>query len=145
VSFGLHAKLAGDTFLVGDFALSRVLMMNDARYDWLILVPRRAGLTEVVDLGLDERGELMEEIARCVEVLRGREGVEKVNVGALGNIVRQLHVHVVARRVGDAAWPGPVWGVGTARGYAQPEAAAKVQEFGAALGLKQLVKSSVSR
>ena len=92
-------------------------------------------MTELVDLERDERAELMEEIARCVGGLRGLEGVEKVNVGALGNIVRQLHVHVVARRVGDAAWPGPVWGAGRALAYRPDEAAEKVEEFMQALGL----------
>jgi len=135
MSFALDPKLAADTLLVGDFALSRLLLMNDARYDWLILVPRRAGLTEIVDLDRSERAELMEEIACCVSVMSGLDGVAKVNVGALGNIVRQLHVHVVARRVGDAAWPGPVWGAGAARAHGPDEAAAKVAEFRRALGV----------
>jgi len=135
MSFTLDPKLAADTLLVGDIALSRVLIMNDARYDWLILVPRRAALTEIVDLQLGERAELMEEIAKVVDILRTRAGVEKVNVGALGNIVRQLHVHVVARRVGDAAWPGPVWGHSAAQAFGLDEAAAKVAEFRGALGV----------
>jgi len=135
MSFTLDPKLEADTFEVGDFALSRVLMMNDARYDWLILVPRRPDLSEIVDLAPAERSELMEEVARAVEVLRGLDGVAKVNVGALGNIVRQLHVHVVARRVGDAAWPGPVWGAGAGRAHAEGDAEAKIDEMRRALGL----------
>ena len=135
MSFALDPKLAADTLLVGDFALSRLLLMNDARYDWLILVPRRAGLTEIVDLDRSERAELMEEIACCVSVMSGLDGVAKVNVGALGNIVRQLHVHVVARREGDAAWPGPAWGFGAAQRYEDGAAAAKLEELRAALRL----------
>jgi len=136
MSFALDPKLAADTFAVGDLGLSRLLMMNDARYDWLILVPRRADLTELVDLERGERAELVEEIARAVAVLRARADVEKVNVGALGNIVRQLHIHVVARRAGDAAWPGPVWGHGAARAYQPEEAAAKIAELRAAWGMR---------
>ena len=133
--FTLDPRLAADTIALGDFALSRVLMMNDARYDWLILVPRRDRLVELTDLNAPERGVLMEEIARAADMLRTRDGVIKVNVGALGNIVRQLHVHVVARREGDFAWPGTVWGAGTAERYDPTEAAAKAAEFRRALAL----------
>ncbi len=91
--------------------------MNDARFPWLILVPRRNDLSELIDLDASDRATLMEEIAAVSAVLKSRPGVDKINIGALGNIVRQLHVHVVARSVGDAAWPGPVWGAGAAVRY----------------------------
>jgi diadenosine tetraphosphate (Ap4A) HIT family hydrolase len=135
MSFTLDPRLEADTFALGDLALSRVLLMDDARYEWLILVPRRPGLVEIVDLDEAERAELIEEAALLAEFLRTRGKTEKVNIGALGNVVRQLHVHVVARRRGDAAWPGPVWGAGAAERYTAGAAAIKVAEFQAALGL----------
>jgi diadenosine tetraphosphate (Ap4A) HIT family hydrolase len=98
--------------------------MNDARFRWLIPVPRRKSLAEIADLAEDERRRLLAEAVDAGEALRATGEVDKLNIGALGNIVRQLHVHVVARRVGDAAWPGPVWGSGAAmpRGPAERDA-----------------------
>lgn len=100
-----------------DWPLSRVLLMNDARYPWLILVPRREGLTELHDLDAQARGVLIEEIARAGHALKSLAGAAKINTGALGNLVPQLHIHVVARKPGDAAWPGPVWGQGAVAPY----------------------------
>jgi diadenosine tetraphosphate (Ap4A) HIT family hydrolase len=117
VSFALDSRLAADTHFVGDLPLSRVLLMNDARYPWVILVPRREGRAEITDLAPSERAELMEEMAQVAAALREWPGVEKINIGALGNVVRQLHAHVVGRRAGDAAWPGPVWGAGPPVAY----------------------------
>ena len=116
-AFVLHEKLAADTVHVTDWALSRVLLMNDARYPWLILVPRRAGLLEIHDLKHAESLVLMEEMKRASAGLKTLTGAAKINIGALGNLVPQLHVHVVARSPGDPAWPGPVWGQGTAEPY----------------------------
>lgn len=115
--FPLHPRLAADTVFVADWALSRVLAMNDARYPWLILIPRREGATEIFDLTAEERRMMIEEIARASDGLKTLTAAAKINVGALGNLVSQLHVHIVARNPGDAAWPGPVWGQGTARPY----------------------------
>ncbi|MES2404605.1 MAG: HIT domain-containing protein [Pseudomonadota bacterium] len=115
--FQLDARLAADTVFVAEWNLCRVLLMDDAQFPWLVLVPRREGLAELDDLVESERAQLMHEIARAMKVLRGVVECDKLNVGALGNIVRQLHVHVVARREGDAAWPGPVWGHGPAHHY----------------------------
>lgn len=95
--------------------------MNDARFPWLVLVPRVAGAVEIFDLGPDKRHTLTEEIARAGTALKSGLDIDKINVGALGNLVPQLHVHVVGRRVGDPAWPGPVWGTGTARPYGERE------------------------
>lgn len=117
--FSLDPRLAADTIAVGAFRLSRVLLMNDARFPWLILVPARDGLREIIDLSEAERGGLMTEIAAASQALQAVARPDKLNVGALGNIVGQLHVHVVARRSGDAAWPGPVWGAGTAVAYGE--------------------------
>lgn len=125
--FALDSRLAADTSLIGDLPLSRALLMNDARYPWAILVPHRAGLVEISELTPEERAQLMEETVLVAQAISALPEVEKINVGALGNIVRQLHVHVVGRRVGDAAWPGPVWGKGAAEPY---EAAAREARLG---------------
>ena len=117
MTFVLDPRLAADTIAIDDLALSRVLLMNDSRYLWVILAPRRENLSELFDLDDTDRAVLMEEIVAVSRVLIGSPGVDKINVGALGNIVRQLHIHVVARRSDDAAWPGPVWGAGPARPY----------------------------
>jgi diadenosine tetraphosphate (Ap4A) HIT family hydrolase len=110
MTFALNPRLHADTFFITDWPLCRVLLMNDARYPWLILVPRRDGMTELMDLPVADRVLLTEEIAKAGAILRSRPGVTKVNVGALGNLVPQLHVHVVGRHPADPAWPGPVWG-----------------------------------
>jgi diadenosine tetraphosphate (Ap4A) HIT family hydrolase len=119
--FTLHPQLQADTVLVADWALSRVLLMNDARFPWLILVPRRAGLSELFDLKHAERMVLSDELNRASVGLKTLTKARKINVGALGNLVPQLHLHVVARTESDAAWPGPVWGNGEAIPY-RPEA-----------------------
>jgi len=116
--FHLHPKLEADTAFVADWALSRLLLMNDARYPWLILVPRRAELSELHELTHAERLVLIEEVARASRGLKLVAAADKINVGALGNLVPQLHLHVVARKIDDAAWPGPVWGQGKAVAYA---------------------------
>ena len=122
MSFALDPRLAADTIEIGDLALSRVLLMNDARYLWLVLAPRRENLSELIDLDPADRAVLIEEIAAVSRALIASPGVDKINVGALGNIVRQLHVHVVARCFGDAAWPGPVWGAGAPQRYETQQA-----------------------
>ncbi|SON58351.1 HIT domain protein [Hartmannibacter diazotrophicus] len=117
-AFTLDPRLAADTHLVGDLPLCRVLLMNDSTWTWLILVPRKDGLAEIIDLDETERAILMEEIAAASTVVRNLANADKLNVAALGNMVRQLHVHVIARHVGDPAWPGPVWGRQPAVHYA---------------------------
>ena len=111
-TFELDARLAADTHLVGELELSRVLLMNDARFPWLILVPRRVGMRDLIDLRTDEQHILLHEINRCANALRNIDNPDKLNIAALGNVVAQLHVHVIARNRHDAAWPQPVWGVG---------------------------------
>lgn len=132
-AFILDERLANDTVLVGDLALSRVLLMNDARFPWAVLVPRRAGLTEFHDLFADDRRLLADEIAEVSAALQKITGAAKMNVGALGNIVRQFHVHIVARAVTDAAWPGPVWGMRAALPYAPENAQALARRLATAL------------
>jgi diadenosine tetraphosphate (Ap4A) HIT family hydrolase len=133
--FDLDPRLAGDTVVVGDLALCRVLMMRDARYAWLVLVPRIPGLVEVADLDDDERALLWREVDLAGEALRAVAPCDKLNIGALGNVVRQLHVHVVARNEGDAAWPGPVWGAGPAQPYTETAATVLVNALRSALPL----------
>ncbi|HJU25446.1 MAG TPA: HIT family protein [Rhodanobacteraceae bacterium] len=130
--FELDARLASGTAFVADRELCRVLLMDDARFPWLILVPRRAGMTELDDLDEHDRALLMQEIRTAMKTLRAMTSCEKLNVGALGNIVRQLHVHVVARREGDAAWPGPVWGHGPPQRYTPEARNALVVRLGSA-------------
>jgi diadenosine tetraphosphate (Ap4A) HIT family hydrolase len=111
--FVLDQRLANDTAFVCEWGLSNVYLMNDRRYPWLVLVPRRAGAVEPFDLRVDEQALLWREAMHAARLLRQSTACAKVNVGALGNVVAQLHLHVVARNPGDAAWPGPVWGQGT--------------------------------
>ncbi len=108
--FALDPVLDRDTIAIGDLPLCRLLLLNDARYTWLVLVPRRAGITEIIDLPADDRAQLWREIESAGAVIRAVAGPDKINIGALGNIVRQLHIHVLARFASDPAWPGPVWG-----------------------------------
>jgi len=135
VSFALDPRLAADTAALGDWPLCRVLAMRDARYPWLVLVPMREGAVELTDLTPQERAALIEEVARAADALKAETGADKINVGALGNVVAQLHVHVVARRRGDAAWPGPVWGDGAPKTYAPDALAAFTRAMARRLGL----------
>jgi len=114
--WSLHPQLAADTALVCDLALSRLLAMNDANFPWLILVPRRVGATELFDLGADQAA-LTNEIALVSRALKDETRCDKLNVAAIGNLVPQLHIHIVARTRHDALWPKPVWGAAPARAY----------------------------
>jgi diadenosine tetraphosphate (Ap4A) HIT family hydrolase len=136
MSFSLDPRLAADTIEIGDLELSRLLLMDDARYLWLVLAPRHENLSEIIHLGETDRAILMEEIAAVSRALIGFAGVDKINVGALGNIVSQLHIHVVARSKGDAAWPGPVWGAGVMQRYEGRKGRELARDFRAALILK---------
>lgn len=115
--WSLHPQLAQDTVPVGDLALTRVLLANDANFPWLILVPRRPGLVELIDLEENAQVQLLGEIAAAARALKTVTECEKLNIAALGNMVAQLHVHVIGRRHSDAAWPKPVWGAAPAAVY----------------------------
>jgi len=106
----LDPQLERDAVAVGDLPLSRVLLMDDANFPWLIVVPRHAGAVEIFDLDGDQRAQLMSELALLARVLKSLTSCDKINIAAIGNVVRQLHVHIIARRHRDAAWPRPVWG-----------------------------------
>lgn len=115
--WSLDPRLDGDSVMLGDLPLSRVLIVNDANYPWLVLVPRRPQLVEIIDLDDDGQAVLMQEIARICRALKTVTACEKLNVAALGNTVRQLHVHVIARFSSDPAGRRPVWEVVPARPY----------------------------
>ncbi|MBP6012400.1 MAG: HIT domain-containing protein [Alphaproteobacteria bacterium] len=132
--FVLDQRLAQDTAWVCDWELCGVHLMNDRRYPWLVLVPRRMGMVEAFDLSEAEQALLWREVGYAGSWLKQMTGCRKVNVGALGNIVSQLHLHVVARNEGDAAWPGPVWGQGAAQRYDAATLASLAERYGMLLG-----------
>jgi diadenosine tetraphosphate (Ap4A) HIT family hydrolase len=109
-TFVLDTKLNVDTIEITTLPLCQVRLMNDRRFPWVVLVPARPGLSEIIDLGPADRATLIEEIALVSTVMRDLFHPIKLNVGALGNVVAQLHLHVIARFASDDAWPGPVWG-----------------------------------
>ena len=132
--WSLHPQLRADTVLIGDLSLSRLLAMNDADFPWLLLVPRRADVSDIIDLG-PERTLLMDEIALVSRVLKDETGCFKLNIAAIGNVVPQLHVHIVARRKDDPLWPKPVWGATVQRAC---EGAALARFVGAIWGRLRL-------
>jgi len=114
--WSLHPQLRNDTAFVCDLALSRVLVMNDASFPWLIVVPRREGIGEIIELG-PEQPTLMNELSLLSRALKDETRCDKLNIAAIGNMVPQLHIHIVARRKDDALWPKPVWGAAPPRIY----------------------------
>lgn len=127
--FELDPRLAADSVFVADGPLSQVRLMDDARFPWLVLVPRVAGASEWIDLDGGQQRLLLAEVNQVSRLLQAEPGVRKLNLGALGNIVRQLHVHLVGRHEGDAAWPGPVWGSGPAQRFAPDERQQRVEAW----------------
>lgn len=116
-SFSLHPRLASDCHLIGELGLCRVLLLDDARYPWVILVPRRAGIREIYELNGADRDALLRESCLIGEFMMQVFAGEKLNIGALGNLVPQLHLHHIVRHAADPAWPGPVWGHSAAEPY----------------------------
>ena len=125
--FQLDSRLRADTIPVGDLPLCSVLLLNDARFPWFVLVPRLPGLAEVTDLSEERAIELMREIRLAASVMTTLSKPDKLNIGALGNIVNQLHVHVIGRFLSDPAWPGPVWGHGSKTPYPHHAATALIE------------------
>lgn len=121
-SWQLDSRLSKDTIPVFDNGGVSILLMNDRRWPWLILVPKVVGAEELHDLGPDIGPVVMDIAISTGEKLKSMTGCEKINIAAIGNMVRQLHIHVIARSEGDANWPGPVWGHGTADPYSEDEA-----------------------
>ncbi|WP_406856201.1 HIT domain-containing protein [Alsobacter sp. KACC 23698] len=132
--FALDPQLAADACTVGDLTLSRVLLMKHARYPWLILVPRRAGVREILDLADAEQACLFGEITQASRVVQTLFRPDKLNIGAIGNMVAQLHVHVVGRFKTDEAWPRPVWGAGSPTPYGAAELEERLAMLSRAFG-----------
>jgi diadenosine tetraphosphate (Ap4A) HIT family hydrolase len=135
-AFTLDPRLEAESFPLGRLTLCEVRLFNDARFPWLILVPARDGLVEIIDL--DEAGQqlLMREVALAAGALKTLTSCHKLNVAALGNQVRQLHVHMIARFESDAAWPNPVWGRGTRVPYESQVAAKFTARMRAAMDFR---------
>ena len=119
--FTLDSRLQQDTLVMGDFPLCRLLLMNDAKYPWFILVPRREAVSELFQLDTADQQQLWLETTRLAETLKDAFVADKMNVATLGNVVSQLHMHVIVRRREDQAWPAPVWGRHPARAYEAAE------------------------
>jgi diadenosine tetraphosphate (Ap4A) HIT family hydrolase len=128
-AFTLHERLRADTVELARWPLSLLLLMNARQWPWLILVPERPGLREIHDLEAPDRARLVEEIARASLCLEMLFRPTKINVGALGNLVPQLHIHVIARFIDDPAWPGPVWGAVAPEPYSADELARQVKQL----------------
>ena len=119
--FELDGRIARDSDLVTELTLCQLRIQNDRRWPWLVMVPQRAGMTEIFELSPEEQALLSAEVNKVATALKTVTGATKINVGALGNIVRQLHVHVIARFEGDPNWPGPIWGFGQAEPYGESQ------------------------
>lgn len=135
--FQLHERLARDTFPVTDLGLCTVRLMDNKLFPWLILVPQVAGVREWIDLSREQQHQLSDEIAICSHIFQALVTPEKLNIGALGNQVPQLHIHLIARYKADKAWPNPVWG-GPAESYADEEARRFIYDVKSALDSLQL-------
>lgn len=132
--FELHPQLAKDTIRIGGLPLCDVLLMNDVAYPWLILVPRKADVTELYQLSELEQQQFIKESGFVAAKMQVHFQADKMNIAALGNMVPQLHIHHIARYRSDAAWPKPVWGVQPAKAYDAAELEATVATLQALLG-----------
>lgn len=132
--FQLDSRLEADTYLVGELTLSSVLLMDDARFPWVILVPKRPNIREIIDLELRDRAMLYREMEAVMDALKRLFSPTKLNVAALGNMVPQLHMHIIARFEDDQAWPKPVWSVGERVPYDSAAAEARAKDISVALG-----------
>ncbi|CRM12985.1 MULTISPECIES: HIT domain-containing protein [Pseudomonas] len=121
--FALDQRLQQDTLVIGDFPLCRLLLTNDSNYPWFILVPRIEGISEVFQLSVQDQQTLWQETTALAQWLNQGLDADKMNIGALGNVVSQLHVHVIVRKRDDAAWPAPVWGKHPAQPYTDEQVA----------------------
>lgn len=131
--FELHPRLAQDAVIVGEFELSLLLLSKDANYPWCILVPKREDIYEIYHLNEDEQLQLMRESCRLSEVMTSIFDADKMNVAALGNVVRQLHIHHIARFTDDIAWPQPIWGKVPAKDYSSDAFSARIKRLQNAL------------
>lgn len=131
--FELHPRLAEDTLPITDLDLCTVRLINDSRFPWVVLIPRRDRAVELHRLESSDQNLLVHESGRVAGVLERLFSAEKINLGALGNLVPQLHWHVVGRSRSDACWPGPVWGCGKALPYSAETGRARAVEIAEAL------------
>ena len=122
--FALDSRLQQDTLPIGDFPLCRLLLSNDSNYPWFILVPRRKDISEIFQLDVADQLQLWQETTTLAQTLKDSFDADKLNIAALGNVVSQLHMHVIVRKRDDAAWPAPVWGKHPAMPYSAEQVAA---------------------
>lgn len=127
--FALDSRLQQDCLVIGDFPLCRLLLMNDSNYPWFILVPRREEVSELFQLDADDQRQLWQETTLLAETLKDIFAADKMNVATLGNVVSQLHMHVIVRRRDDASWPAPVWGRHPAQPYSEQQAGQVVDKL----------------
>jgi diadenosine tetraphosphate (Ap4A) HIT family hydrolase len=131
--FALHPQLEKDTFLVGSLNLAEILLMNDSRYPWIILVPRCADAVDITDLSTENRRVFNEEINQIAVLMKQHFQPDRLNIAMLGNIVPQLHCHIIARSETDYAWAKPVWGIGNAVNYSEDQREKIIKLFQSAL------------
>ena len=132
-TFQLDPRLKADTFVIHEDEMACLLLMNDKRWPWVILVPRIADVEELHDLNQGLVGTYMQLAAKTGELLKSETNCEKINIATIGNMVRQLHIHIIARDEGDANWPGPVWGFGERELYSGEEGNARAADLKKAL------------
>ena len=125
--FALDPRLQQDTLSIGDFPLSRLLLSNDSNYPWFILVPRREDISEIFQLDVADQQQLWQETTALAQILKDSFDADKLNIAALGNVVSQLHMHVIVRKRDDAAWPAPVWGKHASKPY-RPDQVEAIRE-----------------
>jgi len=127
--FTLDPQLAADTIHVHSLDTCELLLLNDTRWPWLVLVPRIENAVEYHELFTDQRQDIDLEVANIAAILKAKTGCGKINIASIGNTVRQLHIHVIARNEGDPNWPGPVWGHGTKTPYTNEQSEKFIQNF----------------
>lgn len=115
--FELNKTLESDSIFIENLALSELRLMNDCRFLWLILIPKIPNISEWHDLELFHQAQSFEETMRCAKIVKSFENIDKINIGAIGNVVSQLHIHVIGRKIGDCAWPAPPWNSGEKIAY----------------------------
>lgn len=132
-SFLIDSKLTETSYPLGSLAVSELRLVDDSRWPWILIIPRVMHAVELIDLPPDLRSQVWQEIDHVARVVRDQLSPDKLNIAALGNQVRQLHIHVIARYRDDAAWPNPVWGVGDAVPYDSEALASRLQALRTAL------------
>jgi diadenosine tetraphosphate (Ap4A) HIT family hydrolase len=139
MSFTLHLQLEKDTLPIGELSICRLLLMNNKQFPWLILVPKRVGLREVFDLSPEDYSLVMQEVRSIAEPFAHHTKADKINIAMLGNMVPQLHIHIIARFTSDAAWPNPVWNSGAeTHPYSFAEAEEKLNHFRTAFNITKM-------